>query len=390
MSQRIFLPPPANNKKLITRLDNTERIIYYGYDNYYPQQMTEVRLRSPLIKTAASILEDFINGSGWTENNELVLNDDGETSRDLLNLVAMDYSQFNGFALHLNFNALGAVTSVEHIPFEYCRLGLPDELGKVRTVVVSNNWERDPNKLPQGSTLLTKRYPIFNPLRAGSDILFGDGRGQVLYFTGLEKNKYPLCTFDPIIQTGESDEAVQLYERNSIKRGFHGATLLRYPGKFESKEEKDEVRQLVEMWNGENSPGVTAMQVDEDFTGELLETIDSNSNSDLFELTNLTITNRVTQFFTIPQALMGISPEGSVFSQNAYGESYVVYNSITRNRRNSVARVFKKVMDLWADGPVNLGTIQENQFGVQELAREASEVPPNVTDNIREFIKPTG
>lgn len=367
----IVLPNPVNNKRLPTRLDSTYDILYYGVSNLYPQEHEQIRLASPLIKSASEILEDFINGSGWENDNEKVMNEDGETARDLLNLVAMDYSRYNGFAIHVEHNALGGITAMAHIPFEYVRLGLPDEKGKVRTVVVSNNWEKDPSKLPQRGVVLTTKYPIYNPLTAGSDLFFGDGRGQVLYFSGLEKNKYPLCTYDSITMTGESDEAIQNYERNNIKRGFHGATIFKYPGKFESDEEKLEIKKLVEAWNGEDSPGVTVAQVDEDFSGELLETITSNSDDTLFQTTLTSITDRVLQTFKIPPALLGISPQGGVFTQLAYQESFTVYNVITRNRRNSVERVFEKLTSNWADGPFSLGRILENEFAVQTTGQEA-------------------
>ena len=206
-----------------------------------------------------------------------------------------------------------------------------------------------------------------------------------MYFTGLEKHKYPLSTFDAIIETGESDEAIQTYERNNIKRGFHGATIFKYPGKFEGDEEKREIKELVSAWNGEDAPGVTVAQVDEDFTGNLLETITSNSDDTLFSTTLTSITDRVLQNFKIPPALLGISPSGGVFTQLAYQESFTVYNVITRNRRNSVERVFRKITAQWAEGAFDLGRIMENEFAVQGSA--APVVPPaNPTGAINEFI----
>ena len=359
---RIILPNPVNSKRLDTRLDSQHDILFYGIDNVYPQEQEQLRLRSPLIKSATELLEDFINGSGWELNESMLVNDQADTVTDVLNKIAQDYSRYDGFAIHVNYNGLGQVSSFEHIPFEYCRLGIPDEAGKVSTIVVSNNWECDSDKFVSRGIINTITYPVFDPQKAIAQLIAGEGRGQILYFTGIERNKYPLSTFDAIVANGESDEAMQIYERNNIKRGFHGAALFKYPGRIETDEEKNDVRKMVESWNGEDSPGVTVVVVAEDFTGEILETIPANSDDTLFSATLISVLERVLQNYRIPPALMGVTPSGGVFTQLAYLESFTVFNVVTRNRRKMVARVVNTLTDLWADGSFLVGRILENQF----------------------------
>ena len=231
---KYFFPGEPLDKRLKVSLDFNHRILFFGADNLYPQRMEQLRLRSPLLVSATRTLEDFINGSGWELNNDIIINDRGESARDLLNLAAMDYSRNNGFAIHLNFNALGEITEMQHVPWEYCRLGLPDERGLVTTIVVSNNWEEDSDKLPSGSKINSQWYPIFNPLAAQSQTIIPQPKGQILYFTGQERNKYPLATFDAIRDTGVTDEAIQKYESSNTSKGFHGATIMKFPGNFES------------------------------------------------------------------------------------------------------------------------------------------------------------
>ena len=184
------------------------RIEAYGEFNVYPQAQDLIRLNSPLIKTACHVLEDFINGDGWAQNGEEVLNGDGEQANDILNLVAMDFSRYDGFALWLGFDGVGAIAEIKHIPFEFVRFGLPDSNGKHKDVKVSNNWEQNPD-VDKGNRIKPTRYNIFNPLTAAEETLSG-GKGQVLYYTGV-KDKYPLTTYDVINDTGRSDaEIIQL------------------------------------------------------------------------------------------------------------------------------------------------------------------------------------
>jgi hypothetical protein len=366
-----LFPSEPLDKRLKISLDYNKEIVFFGQDNIYPQRMDEVRLRSPLIKSATHILEDFINGSGWELNNDIVLNQRGETGRDILNLTAMDFSRWNGFALHLNFDGRGRITEIQHIPWEYCRLGMPDDFGNISTIAVSNNWEEDTHKLPQGYTPYEEIFPIFNPLRAADETVFiPQPQGQILYYTGLERNKYPLATFDSIRDTAETDAAVQKYERNNTNKGFHGATIFKYPGEFTSDAQKYEIMNMVKGWLGPDGPGITVAQIDEDFTGSLMEQVPSDSDDALFSLTLDSILNRTLQHYNIPPALYGVAPTGGVFTQLAYQESFIVYNVITRNKRSAVSRVFNKLANLWHQQAFSFGRILENEFAVQEVANE--------------------
>ena len=376
---KYFFPSEPLDKRLKVSLDYNHKILFYGVDNLYPQRMEQTRLRSPLLVSATRILEDFVNGAGWELNNHIVLNHRGEDARDLLNLVAKDYSKYDGFAFHLNFDGRGRVTEIQHIPFEYCRLGLPDEFGNISTVVVSNNWEEDSEKLPPSKTraIYSESFPIFNPLTAGEEtVSIPQPMGQVLYFTGVERNKYPLATYDAIKETGSTDNAIQRYEESNTRKGFHGATIFRYPGEFESESQKAQMIAQIGNMMGPDGPGVTIAQIDEDFTGQLMEQIPAGSDDTLFTATLASILERTLYHYNIPPALFGIAPQGGVFTQLAYQESFIVYNVITRNRRDSVSRVFNKLSNLWYEQPFEFGDIRENEFEVKESTSYESAPAP--------------
>jgi hypothetical protein len=366
-----LFPSEPLDKRLKVSLDYNHRILQYGTDNLYPQRMEQIRLRSPLLVSATNVLGDFINGSGFEINNHIVLNQQSETSKDLLNLAAMDYSRYAGFAFHINFDGTGRITEVQHIPFQYCRLGIPDEHGIVNNVVVSNNWEEDSDKQEGGGKARTTWYPIFNPLKAADETLFiPQPKGQVLYYTGQERWKYPLTTYDSIRDTGLTDAAIQKYESANTNKGFHGATIFRYPGKFESHTQKAEIVDQVRKMMGPDSPGVTVAQIDEDFTGALMEQIPAGSDDALFSTTLGSILDRVMYHYNIPPALFGVSPAGGVFTQLAYQESFIVYNVSTRNKRDEVARVFNKIAALWHQQEFTFGRIIENEFEIQSVENE--------------------
>ena len=212
---------------------------------------------------------------------------------------------------------------------------------------------------------------MFNPLSAGKEtISVPQPMGQVLYFTGIEKNKYPLATYDAIMLTGSTDNEIQRYEEANTRKGFHGATIFRYPGTFDSETQKQQMVDSLLKMMGPDSPGITVAQLDEDYTGTLMETIPANSNDTLFDLTLQSLINRTLYHYNIPPALFGIAPAGGIFTQLAYQESFIVYNVITRNIRSAVTRVFNKIANLWWQEPFTLGAIRENVFEVREEENE--------------------
>ena len=46
-------------------VDMQYKILTYGVNNLYPQEVEQVRLASPLVKSSTEVLEDFLNGTGW-------------------------------------------------------------------------------------------------------------------------------------------------------------------------------------------------------------------------------------------------------------------------------------------------------------------------------------
>ena len=158
------------------------------------------------------------------------------------------------------------------------------------------------------------------------------------------------------------------------------------------------IAQVAKMM-GPDSPGVTIAQIDEDFSGTLMEQIPAGSDDALFSLTLTSILDRTLYHYNIPPGLFGVAPTGGVFTQVAYQESFVVYNVITRNVRNAVSRVFNKLSALWHEQPFEFGRILENEFEIQEesnqrVANEGftneqiADQAEDVTDPIPEVLKP--
>ncbi|KKM71789.1 hypothetical protein LCGC14_1427140 [marine sediment metagenome] len=364
MAGLLFAKRRVNYKRLPQQIDVAKEIHAYDLDNLYPQRIKELHYRSPLAKAAVEVQADFIAGDGWENETagETIANSDGYTFNDLLNFLSQDYSLFLGLSIHFNFNGLGQVIEANFLPFEYVRFGLPSPMGKHSNVKVSNNWEQASQKNKLDSLISPVTYPLYNPFTAGMEALVGPG-GQVLYFTTVP-DLYPLSSIDAIADTVQTDAEIMRYELNNTRSGYHGGLFYHYPNDVEEgSEEEDRIVETVSQMSGSDGPGIMVTFGDEEYKlSDNIVTIDDPTISDLYEGVSSRIEKTVVQNFAIPQQLVGIQADSSVFSQAVMQDGFIYYNIRTRKFRNNMARIFKSFGELWHEGPLDFGKIKEREY----------------------------
>jgi len=348
---------PIYRRRIYESYDYNFGIIPYDSDNLYPQRMKEVRNASPYVKSCTNVLRDFLNGEGFTSNGDVVVNEYGQTFDDILDNVCLDYSIFGGFALHFNFNGLGQITEIQNLSFEYVRLAIPNSGGIIKNVKVWDNWRQESYKDNGKGKPAT--YPLFNPLTAGEQTIRG-GKGQVLYFTP-QIFCYPLATFDAVRDAAQTDEEIQIFMLKNIQNGFLSSTLFKYPGSFETEQERLNIEDKIRLMKGShNANSITLIETgSEDFNANLIELIPANNNDRLFEQTGQKVMNMIIHNFAIPPALIGVMPDTGVFTQQAIRDSYIYMNTRTKTARRIIERVFEKIAPL---AGYQLGKIKPNMF----------------------------
>jgi hypothetical protein len=189
----------------------------------------------------------------------------------------------------------------------------------------------------------------------------GEFNGFVLYVTP-RKNTYPLSTVDSVIESSQTNAEIQLFELAGVQNGFLGATLLKHPGKIESREERERINAMVSGIRGsQNANSVVVWEIPDGYDNDVLEQFPANNQDRLFENTNKTTVNRIVQTLAIPPSLLGIMPENSFFSMQEIEDSYNYFNVRTNNRRVMLSRVFNE-MGKYFVTPVQFGEIVPQDF----------------------------
>lgn len=203
----------------------------YDADNLYPQNVRNIVLNS---KTGNGCLErykDYIEGRGISSPQlaGFIVNLDGETLADLHAQVAADLAMHDGFAIHVNYDIDGGITSLHHVPFENIRIVEPDEEGFTRKVALHPDWtgrltrNGKPVKIAKESI---DYLDVFNPnpeivlsqiQEAGGPQFY---TGQIYYYSSQGYMLYPYSKFHSVLSDMSTDEGLSNIMNRNVRNNF--------------------------------------------------------------------------------------------------------------------------------------------------------------------------
>lgn len=224
-----------NAKKPQLRFDNSYIRQYnlqgYGHDNLYPQNIMAIIAASGTAQLCLSRYEKFVEGFGLNDENlsAMVISRDGSTMDDLLRAVAKDLTTFAGLALHINYNVLGQITEVNHIPFELCRLEETDSAGNVAHILVHCDWQGRKTRNGRPQLVNEKNITRFNTFNPNPVVVqaqiataggIGSYKGQVLWLSMDGKWQYPTPIYDSVITEISTDEGLGNVKYRNVRNNF--------------------------------------------------------------------------------------------------------------------------------------------------------------------------
>lgn len=206
----------------------------YGENNLYPQNLFAIVGASGTAMLCLNRYERFIEGYGLSEATAGVkCNRMGQTIDDILSLVAHDVAMFGGFALHVNYNVLGEVSEVQHIPFETCRLEEKDDAGHVAHILLHPDWQGNQTRNGERVRLEEKniqRIPIYDPSVAIEQMEQAGGAaqysGQILWCSTDGVWQYPTPIYDACVTEISTDEGLGNVKYRNVRSNFLVSCML--------------------------------------------------------------------------------------------------------------------------------------------------------------------
>lgn len=354
------------SKKSSPRIDRrylrTLGVQAYGYDNLYPQSFKNIISSSSTGAECNERFADFIEGNGFSNVlfSEYVVNRRGETVDDVHALVCSDLACFGGFAIHVNYNLLGEITELHHIPFENCRLVEEDDNGYVSKVAIHPDWSG--KKTRKGQPIRVDRenidyIDVFNPdvnvvlaqmEAAGGVELY---KGQVMWVSMAGRNVYPVGKGDRVATEMSTDEGLANVKYRNVRCNFFPSSLI-FTRKGQGSPDDDSDNDsnfsdtLLELQGDTNAGKMLEVELEsEDDKPEVVQLNTQNYDKE-FTVTDASVVERIySAYGQEPWYCIRIGKVG--FSGDILNDAFEYYNSIVSKQQRLIERVFSRIFGYW-------------------------------------------
>ncbi len=347
----------------------TDKHLPYGKDDCFPLEWAQAISKSPSASSCLSTIQDFIEGEGFNNADleKLVVNPKGETLWQIHQKTVDPYAEYDGFAWLIRYNALGTPTEWEFLPFESCRLGLPDGKGYISHIYFNPYFGTD---LYASNKKLTKEYDVFNPNAVKAQLLAQKDKfkGQVLYVgsTTPLSPYYAVNEAHSAIKWMKIEAGVSDYHEDNINNGFLQPFMLVMKGDPSAPSSNPDYANT----NGEGKPATVAQEFDDVIennfmgakrvgnmfvqwvnNGEEAPTavaLPANNNGDLFITLDNQATKKITVAWKVPSILANIS-DGATLG----GDGNIVRVAVKLMQQRVVKKqrvltdAYYKILSIW-------------------------------------------
>lgn len=340
----------------------------YGYDNLYPQNLARITDASGTACLCLNRYARFIEGYGFDSDilAAATMNHQGDTADDILRNAASDLARFGGFSLHVNYNVLGQVSDVHHVPFENCRLEEADGKGYVAHVLLHPDWEQ--RKTRSGKRLLVnekniERIDIFNPdpetVRRQIENAGGidSYKGQVLWCSMDGRFTYPTASYDAAITEISTDEGLGNVKMRNVRNNFLvSCMLITKKGIPKIDENGDEVdsgqmisdEDLLQFQGDEKTAKILAVEIENEEDKPEVVAFPSRNFDKEFSVTDASVIERI--YAQFHQELFYAIRIGKLgFSGQVMQDAYEYYAGEVTTEQRFIERAFKRILAAWHD-----------------------------------------
>lgn len=348
----------------IIKIDwETYGIESYDLDNGYPQRVESIIKASPTASDCVKMFGKYLIGNGFKDVDfyKAKINARGLTPDKLLRRIAPDFGKFNGFGIHVNWNALYEVDSVSYVPFKSTRVGIePDYLGRI---AIHPDWYnpvkwRGRRVDPKTISYLWK----FNsdPAEIERQVVFAGGwekyQGQI-WWHSTEVDDYPLSPYDEVIDPMLTEVDSCTTTRNNVKNNFQAKKIWIDKGEIEDKDERKARNEIIKSFIGpDGNPVAVFESKSTDAQGkandvpELID-VQNNMNDAIFKYSDDKVRGQI--YRAVQQnAILHSDLTLGRYNQNQLPESQEYYNSLITPDKLVIEECFREIFSLFKT-PIN-------------------------------------
>jgi hypothetical protein len=335
-------------KRILTPVNKTEGIINYDVDNAYPQRINTILNSSGTGSLTTSIFGKFLYGGGFLQEalaKTIISPAKKMTANKLLFKTGKSISKFNGFAIHVNYNAIYKKTSFNYIPFQDIRFTTQDNENYPNMLAVYDDWDKTK------STKIIKEnidyIDFYNPdpeaiqeqvERAGG---WDQYKGQIYYWS-VDGIEYPLAPSDSVLEDVQTDSHAKVFKFRNITTNFMASHILE-TNEFEDDIEKEAFLENINTFQGsDDASKILLLEKSTDETSFVLTKVDIQDIDKLYQFTEESVRDNIIRNYLIPSVLLLATP-GKLGTSNEIQDATAFYNGVTEDLRIIIEESFTEL-----------------------------------------------
>lgn len=349
----------------------TNGYIRFGSDNLYPQLINQLYYTSPLHSAIVDFKVNATIGGGY----ELKI-DANATAIDkvdvysfekrikldrVLEALTKDDVMHNRVYFKLRFNEIGDLIEIKHVGAEKVR---KDKFGNAYFLCYDWSSQIDIETIyPYDVRKFQKEcLYIYEKQCVGQDV-------------------YPLPSYTSAFNWAFLDGEMSYLQKSNILNSIFPSFAIMFPKKPQSEEEKNAIKKTVEQGKGARNGGKTlAFFANSKEALPEIQSIPTNANDNLFQVTTESIDSKICQAHTIDPILMGIRVSGKLGSGSDIKQSYTIFEkNVIIPQKNRIERI---INELFKIGKVKAEFSLKSYAIINDVITERDEKTQKLVDSI--------
>lgn len=332
---------------------NVKDYLKCAKDDLEPQRLHELVWGSGTATVCVATKAKFIEGNGFKDADfyKAVINEKGQTVDELLRLHSLELAEPEGFQMLLNFNALGEVVEVMHLPFAQWRPGLPTDRGEVQVVFQKHI------PVPGKKTEKPVARLVYDPSEPNEDraarILSWEGGmdvypGEVAYYFHQRPGAsgyHPEPIFTSVILDIEVDGLLKVSRRTDVQSGYSAQVMITEVGNSKPDQTKIDADNLkYGQFVGEEGSRVLLQYVDRLEDAPKVDTIQAPDASERYAADAQALKESIRAVFQIPDICYGEATAGKLGTSEEFDDATkFVQNMVVNTDQRAIETLYAAV-----------------------------------------------
>lgn len=292
---------------------NGKDFVSWGDGNKYPNFLYDLYSNCTTLQTIINGTVDYVNGDDIVCNVagfDVGVNSKGDTIKDLIQKITMDYLIFGSFAIQIIRNFNGGIAELYWVDINKLR---SDEKNEV--FFYSDDWSKSYGRVK------TLKYPKFNPNDKNATSIF--------YYKGNKtRSTYGVPIWSAAVKNATIETKITDFHLNELSNNFMSSKLISFNNGVPSDEQKLEIENnLSEKFGGtENTGRVMIAFSDSRENAPEVMSLGTDDFADRYNTLAKRNKEEIFCAFRATPVLFGLVTESNGFATAEYSDSYQLFN----------------------------------------------------------------